>query len=80
MNITVFDKHNYEQFFKDSEDLSTYMYMVDRWIKSKERTLPCYTILGYDEEGHIHVKYALPGHGNWTPLNKAQLTQMNDYI
>ena len=66
MNITVFDKHNYKAFFKD--------------IKSKERTLPCYTILGYDEEGHMHVKYALPGHGCWTPLNKAQLTQMNDYI
>jgi len=80
MNITVFDKHNYKAFFKDNEEFRTYVYMIDRWIKSKEKTLPCYTILGYDDKGNMHVKYALPGQGSWSPLNRAQLEQMNDHI
>ena len=80
MNITIFDKHNYKQFFKENKDLGGYVYMIDRWIKSKEKTLPCYTILGYDDKGCMHVRYALPGHGSWLPLNKVQLDAMNNYI
>jgi len=80
MKIKVFDKHNYKAFFEESEELGGYVYMIERWIKSKEVTLPCYTIFGYDTEGNIHVKHELPNQGHWTPLSKVHLDAMNDYI
>ena len=80
MKIKVFDKHNYKAFFEASEEFGGYVYMIERWIKSKEVTLPCYTIFGHDEEGNIHVKYELPNQGYWTPLSKVHLDAMNDYI
>ena len=80
MKMTIFDIHNYKQFFKEYEKLAIYKYMIERWMHSKKVTLPCYTIFGYDEEGSIHVKYALPGKGHWEPLSTYQLEQMNDHI
>ena len=80
MKIKVFDKHNYKAFFEASEEFGGYVYMIERWIKSKEVTLPCYTIFGHDEEGNMHVKYELPNQGCWMPLSKVHLDAMNDYI
>ena len=80
MNITIFDKYNYKQFFNDNKDIKTYVYMIKRWIKSKERTLPCYKEFGFDTEGCIYIKYRLPYQNYWIPLNLISLEVLNERI
>ena len=80
MKVTVFDKYNYRNFFSENGENKSYVYMIERWLKSKERTLPCYKVFGFDDQGFIYIRYKLPYQDRWLPLNATGLEVLNEYI